>query len=274
MANPQIEDGYTKIANELLEAILTVNLSNYAFRVFMAIMRKTYGFNKKTDYISLSQISDLTNIKTPHVCRAIRELTSKNMLIKNGKVKGINKNYKHWELPNQAVPNQAVPNEVILPNQVIKVTYSGNKKLPNQADTKEKKETYTKEIIYIVEYLNEKSEKSYKHTSRKTQDLIRARINEGFTLDDFKKVIDTKTSQWKSDPKMNAYLRPETLFGTKFESYLNEKIEYSGNDKETYSQAYKCFKDFGGGYCQTNFDAGDLKCNICKENKHKWRSKE
>ena len=49
MASPQIEDGYTKIANELLEAISKVNLSSYEFRVIMAIIRKTYGFNKKSD---------------------------------------------------------------------------------------------------------------------------------------------------------------------------------------------------------------------------------
>jgi len=53
---------------------------------------------------------------------------------------------------------------------------------------------------------------------------IKARLNDGYSLDDFKKVIDIKTLKWKSDPKMSDYLRPETLFGNKFESYLNEKI--------------------------------------------------
>lgn len=75
----------------------------------------------------------------------------------------------------------------------------------------------------IVDYLNLKAKTNYKHTAKKTQSLIKARVNDGFTLEDFKKVIDIKTSQWLGDPKMNKYLRPETLFGTKFESYLNEK---------------------------------------------------
>ena len=74
----------------------------------------------------------------------------------------------------------------------------------------------------VIEYLNEKSDRSFKHTTKKTQSLIRARFNEGFKLDDFKKVIDVKSDQWINDKGFKKYLRPETLFGTKFESYLNE----------------------------------------------------
>ena len=75
---------------------------------------------------------------------------------------------------------------------------------------------------YIVEYLNEKTGKNFRYSSKKTQDLIKARLNEGFTIDDFKTVIDKKCAEWKGDSKMDQYLRPETLFGTKFEAYLNQ----------------------------------------------------
>ncbi|TBL21784.1 replication protein, partial [Bacillus paranthracis] len=75
----------------------------------------------------------------------------------------------------------------------------------------------------IVKYLNDKAETQYKHSSKKTRELINARWKDGFTLDDFKKVIDTKVNQWINDPNMCGYLRPITLFGTKFESYLNER---------------------------------------------------
>ncbi len=78
-------------------------------------------------------------------------------------------------------------------------------------------------IVEIVTYLNDTANKKYRHTTNKTKTLINARMNEGFTVDDFKKVIDKKTNDWKEDNKMNRYLRPETLFGTKFEGYLNEK---------------------------------------------------
>lgn len=74
----------------------------------------------------------------------------------------------------------------------------------------------------IVDYLNEKTGSKYRSSGSKTKSLIKARVNDGFNLDDFKKVIDTKTSQWLNDQKMKKFLRPETLFGTKFEGYLNE----------------------------------------------------
>lgn len=75
----------------------------------------------------------------------------------------------------------------------------------------------------IVSYLNEKTQSSYRSSSKKTTGLIKARWNEGFTLENFKTVIDKKTAEWLNDNKMNKFLRPETLFGTKFESYLNQK---------------------------------------------------
>lgn len=81
-----------------------------------------------------------------------------------------------------------------------------------------------KESIYtsVISYLNEKAGTKYRATTSKTQALIRAREREGFTLDDFKAVIDKKCAEWMGCD-MEKYLRPETLFGPKFEGYLNEK---------------------------------------------------
>lgn len=75
----------------------------------------------------------------------------------------------------------------------------------------------------IVEYLNTRANKRYRATTAKTKRLIKARWNEGNRLDDFKKVIDNKVAEWLHDSKMQQYLRPETLFGTKFEGYLNQQ---------------------------------------------------
>lgn len=73
----------------------------------------------------------------------------------------------------------------------------------------------------IVVALNEAAGTSYRPTSKKTRQLIHARWAEGFRFPDFEAVIATMSAAWLNDPKMAAYLRPETLFGTKFESYLN-----------------------------------------------------
>lgn len=84
--------------------------------------------------------------------------------------------------------------------------------------------------LEIVEYLNEKTNSQYRPTTKKTQNLIKARYNDGFSIDDFKKVIDVKTAEWLNDNNMSKYLRPETLFGTKFESYLNQKAVTGGTE--------------------------------------------
>ena len=87
----------------------------------------------------------------------------------------------------------------------------------------------------IVDYLNSKTNKNYRSTTAKTKDLIKARYNEGFRLDDFKRVIDNKIVGWLDDKRMNKYLRPETLFSNKFEGYLNE-VSYNKPSKQTYTE--------------------------------------
>ena len=75
----------------------------------------------------------------------------------------------------------------------------------------------------VIDYLNGKIGARYKASSAINKRLIDARVKEGYKLDDFKRVIDNKVASWSHDQKMSKYLRPQTLFGTKFESYLNER---------------------------------------------------
>lgn len=75
---------------------------------------------------------------------------------------------------------------------------------------------------YIIDYLNEKTGRHFK-TTEKNKRLIRARAKEGYKVEDFVKVIDNKYSDWSNDQRMAQYLRPETLFGTKFDGYLNSE---------------------------------------------------
>ena len=82
----------------------------------------------------------------------------------------------------------------------------------------------------ITDYLNEKAGSQFRSSTKKTQSLIKARFNEGFKIDDFKRVIDIKTNEWLNNKDMSKYLRPETLFGTKFESYLNQEHKPVSNN--------------------------------------------
>ncbi len=82
----------------------------------------------------------------------------------------------------------------------------------------------------VVDYLNKKTGKRFRASTKTTRRHIQARWNEGFCIGDFKAVVDNKTNEWLNDSKMVEYLRPETLFGTKFESYLNCKGCQDGQD--------------------------------------------
>ncbi len=86
-------------------------------------------------------------------------------------------------------------------------------------------------IKEVVDHLNLTCNTRYKYTTKKTRDSISARLNEDFTVDDFKAVIDKKHKEW-AGTDMEKYLRPETLFGNKFEGYLNQKATNKKEDNE------------------------------------------
>ena len=132
---------------------------------------------------------------------------------------------KHWRINNYLRNDRYNGTKYVEEKANLKVNENGSYSfgIPNSGIPSIGKDSIGKDSIDIVEYLNEKSGKNFRYSSRKTQDLIKARLNEGFTVDDFKTVIYKKVAEWKDDGKMNQYLRPETLFGTKFESYLNQK---------------------------------------------------
>lgn len=89
-----------------------------------------------------------------------------------------------------------------------------------------------KKIPYkdIIDYLNDKADRQYRASTNKTKDLIKARYNEGFDLNNFKAVIDNKVRDW-TGTEYEKFLRPETLFGTKFEGYLNEQYIRRGSNE-------------------------------------------
>lgn len=102
MANPQKEHGYTAISNELMEALARTSINGEARRVLDVIFRKTYGFSKKSDVISVSQISEMTGITKRNVFRGLKFLKEKNIIhsVKNDTSNiatySINKDYEKW----------------------------------------------------------------------------------------------------------------------------------------------------------------------------------
>ena len=97
----------------------------------------------------------------------------------------------------------------------------------------------------IIKYLNEKANTNYRPSTKNTQSFISARLKEGFTVEDFKKVIDVKAENWIGTD-FEKYLRPVTLFGTKFENYLNE-----ANKKGPIQKGHKENIKTNGSICNT-----------------------
>lgn len=166
---------------------------------------------------------------------ALKELRSTGYLVMTKRMPGQTKSgrieyiYDIYENPKQQQESQNQGVEV-LPVEVQPVENQGQLNTNNK-DTDYKVlnkyslvEKSRPEIPYgeIVDYLNEVVGTSYRPTTGKTKELIRARFKEGFTLEDFKTVIDNKAADWLNDKERKKYLRPETLFGTKFEGYLNQ----------------------------------------------------
>lgn len=92
----------------------------------------------------------------------------------------------------------------------------------NVSEEKPSKVVWTDETKHIIDYLNKRAGKKYSVKTKKTAQLIHKLLDNGFTVEDFERVIDIKCKQWLNNEKMNQYLRPRTLFSEKFEDYLNE----------------------------------------------------
>ena len=92
----------------------------------------------------------------------------------------------------------------------------------NVSEEKSFKVVWTDETNHIIDYLNKRTGKKYSVKTKKTAQLVHKLLDNGFTVEDFERVIDIKCKQWLNNEKMNQYLRPRTLFSEKFEDYLNE----------------------------------------------------
>lgn len=131
-----------------------------------------------------------------------------------------------------ATSNVTVTQENITPNATPNATSNANVTPCNALDIDieidkekdiEKEKNLSSKVEDVIAYLNEKTGKSFKGSTASTKKHISGRLNEGYTLEDFKRVIDIKCEQWLKDSKMSGYLRPDTLFSPgHFESYLNE----------------------------------------------------
>jgi len=193
------------------------------------IAERTWVYNTYEEWQKQLPFWSVSTIK-----RSIRSLEMLGLLLSNNfnemkmdKTKWYSIDYeKLQELEVSQMDHQANSIEENTPEAELE------KKEENAGNTSIKKKIPYTEIIH---YLNEKTGKNFKLGSIKTRELIHARYRDGFTLDDFNRVIDLKSADWQSDPVWNKFLRPETLFGTKFESYLNQQNGKKRMSKEDFN---------------------------------------
>lgn len=200
-----LDNNYFQVAGWMLNRL---KLKGIALNVYAII----YGFSQDGESSfngSRQYLCDFTGATKPTIDKALSELREMNLIIKTSKrINDVIHN--EYKANLEALKDFTTCKETLPPD---KNSLQGDSKetLPNN------------ELLYIkniIDYLNSATSSNYRYQSKATQQHIRARMNEGFTFDDFKTVIDKKTAEWKGT-EMAQYLRPETLFGTKFESYLN-----------------------------------------------------
>ena len=180
MANPQTENGYTMIANELLEALARIRLSGEETQVFFTILRKTYGFKKKGDHISLSQFVLSTGIMKPNICRALSKLITKKMIIKtdndNITSYSIQKDYTRWKPLSKLI----MLSKTIIP--LIKTDNQTVINIDTHKRNKNTKETLTKEKEYSPE--------------QKSSELPPPKINFNFNTRKWEHIKEKDLSFW------------------------------------------------------------------------------
>lgn len=257
--------------------IAPLDLTTEQREIYFLLYSKMDFNTFKTKY-TLQQLSDDSNprlgLTRKKISKIIKDFIEENLLIEMQKgTKGKPTIYEIIKIREQ-ISNECETNkeQIGTNKKQINVENSGvehcrgtnkeqigtnRKQIRNKSVTpiNDKEKEKEKDIIFtVIEYLNEKAEKKFRKNTRNTIKDINARIKEGFTIEEFKMVIDNKVHDWKGKVTTypngdkfigDNYLRPETLFGNKFESYLNEKPKIEKVDSKPEIKAVPRKEEWG-----------------------------
>lgn len=238
LSNPQLEDGHLKIANVVAEVLAHTQLSGHESRVLWLLLRKTYGWSKKTDFISLSQWVEGTGLSKSHVVDTLNRLVTRRLICKavpenrnaTAQEYWFNKHSDQWKpFPKSGT----FPKSGMLPfpksghtTAINTTTEKYLKDLVEQSELdhpvnppkpKRKTKDVSPEVTEVLAYLNVKTGSKYSVAP----DLV-ARFKQGATVEQAKAIIDKKVAEW-AGTEMAPWLKPSTLFCKKhFDEYLNQ----------------------------------------------------
>ena len=205
MANVKYDTGYGILHKSVM---LDTELSLQAKAVFAYLV--TYAGNGDVAFPSRELMCYHLNVNNHTLGKYLKELKEQGYI----KIEQVKEDGKFSHNVYTLIPYVKSSHAV----DVHAVDVHTNNNSSNNNNNNNNKYNYQE----VIDYLNEKTGKTFKSVKTNNQ-LINARYEEGYTLEDFKTVINHKTSQWKGNPKMEPYLRPSTLFSAKnFENYLNE----------------------------------------------------
>lgn len=212
--------GYTQIDNGV---IYSKDITDSEFRTY-AVVRSLVNQRKAIAWPSYDTIADLCGHSKRTAIRNVKSLIEKD-LIQRITRSGTSNYFMVKKLQNSSVLRNE--DEITEYLEMKEIKKEDPKKPDKKPDDDQKKDTIPYKAI--MDHLNQQAETKFSHKGSANQKLIKARWNEGFGLEDFKKVIDNKVSSWKDSSEMAQYLRPATLFGNKFDQYLNEKPKNGGS---------------------------------------------
>jgi phage replication O-like protein O len=213
VANPQLKNGYTKIANELLEAICRLNVSGNEMRILLYIIRRTYGFSRSYAEISLSEIASAVGIRPVHISRALKKLSALNLieLRSSGGVKpqtiSIVKDYEEWAVESCV--------ELLLPKMVT-VTKNGNPTI-----TKNGNPTYKENNKEIIKERGKERKPHGRYENVFLSDNEIIELNKDYGEDNVKKYIQ----------KVDSYVQSQGKKYTDYDAVIRKWLEDDGVDK-------------------------------------------
>lgn len=216
MAESKVKDeNYFLVSGWMVNRLKLKGISLELFAIIYGFTQD--GENEFTG--SIQYLCDFTGTSRPTVINALKNLTKDKLLCKRSEtINGVT--FTRYKVNLQAVKELYMGSkETLPPPSKETLPTPGKETLPNNIPC-DNKGSYIQEII---SYLNKKAGKSYRAKSKDTTKHIKARLEEGFTVDEFKTVIDKKCAEWLGT-EFEQYLRPATLFGTKFEGYLNAPV--------------------------------------------------
>lgn len=233
MANPQTENGFTKIANEILEKLSLYGINGSEYRIILLVIRKTYGFGKKKDKISLTQFQKGTLMNRAQAVKTIKTLVCKRILLKENNGYIFNKNWEQWVV-HKRIPSMQKDTTASMQKHTKSSMQKHTHKRKKETITKENiaKQSFAPLIVEVIDSFKDINPSYSRWYNNKTQRAACERLIRLHGLEMLKKVIRL-LPQTNEMPYITTITTPVQLEDNwaKWESHVKKKKAELENNK-------------------------------------------